>query len=209
MGNFLRVALAAAGVLALGSAQAGGDWALPSHVAVGSTPTLAEVLERRHSAAEFSEAQISTEQLSFLMWSGCGENRPELHKRTAASARNLQEIHAYAVMEDGAYEYLPREHQLRRVANGDLRRDVAATQPDLARATLAVVLVADLGTQDNELVAGIDAGIVAENLMLAAAALGLGARPRITMDDSRLAERLGLPSKFRPIMNVVIGKELR
>nr|MBD5376312.1 hypothetical protein [Bacteroides sp.] len=53
--------------------------------------------------------------------------------------------------------------------------------------------------------ATVDAGIVCENINVAAAGLGLAARPRASMKSDDIKALLGLNDTQIPIMNNVIG----
>ena len=56
-----------------------------------------------------------------------GVNRKD-GKRTAASALNKQDVDVYVLMEEGAYLYDPKAHQLNPVAEGDHRPLIGGKQ---------------------------------------------------------------------------------
>src|SRR5665648_1004322 len=78
-----------------------------------------EALSSRASASEFSDAKLSLQDLSDLLWAANGINRKESGKRTAPSAINAQDIDVYAFTEEGAYLYVPNKHVLNLVGSGD------------------------------------------------------------------------------------------
>ncbi|NLH72988.1 MAG: SagB/ThcOx family dehydrogenase [Verrucomicrobia bacterium] len=85
---------------------------------------LMETLAIRASATEWSEKELSLQDLSDLLWAANGINRPDIGKRTAASAQNAQDIDIYVFNKDGAYLYDARAHVLVPVAAGDLRAQI-------------------------------------------------------------------------------------
>jgi len=65
-----------------------------------------EALSLRASVREWSDKEVSLQDLSDLLWAANGINRPESKKRTAASAMNAQDVDIYVFMKDGAYLYV-------------------------------------------------------------------------------------------------------
>ncbi|MDH7511894.1 MAG: SagB/ThcOx family dehydrogenase [Clostridiales bacterium] len=84
-----------------------------------------EALSVRASVREWSEKDVSFQDLSDLLWAANGINRPEIKKRTAASAQNAQDVDIYVFMKDGAYLYDALEHALVPVAAGDHRDEIS------------------------------------------------------------------------------------
>jgi len=87
-----------------------------------------EALSVRASVREWSEKDVSLQDLSDLLWAANGINRPDIKKRTAASAQNAQDVDIYVFMKDGAYLYDAPEHALVPVVAGD-RRDEITMRP--------------------------------------------------------------------------------
>ena len=56
---------------------------------------LMQALNERKSSREFSDKELSLQQLSNLLWAANGFNRED--KRTAPTARNCQELELYVV----------------------------------------------------------------------------------------------------------------
>jgi nitroreductase len=52
----------------------------------------------------------------------------------------------------------------------------------------------------------LEAGHAAQNLLLQAVALGLGAVPIGAFDDDRLSRALGLPADHRPLYLIPVGR---
>lgn len=89
---------------------------------------LMQTLSVRASATDWSDADLSLQDLSDLLWAANGINRPDNGKRTAASAINAQDVDIYVFMRDGAYLYDFKAHALVPVVAGDYRLK-AGTRP--------------------------------------------------------------------------------
>ena len=175
-------------------------------------PAILGILAQRQSANAFDSRALTQQDLANLLWGAMGQNR-ENGKLTAPSARNKQEVRLFVFTEDGVSEYLPHGHELKKVADGDHRDLVAAHQDFVKSAPVSLVLVMDMdkfgGTEPRQIsMATVDAGIVCENISVAAAGLGLAARPRGSMNSDAIKELLGLNVNQIPIMNNVIGYPL-
>lgn len=83
-----------------------------------------EALSVRASVREWSDKEVSLEDLSDLLWAANGINRPETKKRTAASAMNAQDVDIYVFMKEGVYFYDALGHLLVPVAAGDFRSQI-------------------------------------------------------------------------------------
>jgi len=80
-----------------------------------------QALSIRASATEWSEKELSLQDLSDLLWAANGINRPETGKRTASSAMNAQDVDIYLFMKDGVYLYDAKTHSLVQIVVGDHR----------------------------------------------------------------------------------------
>ena len=170
-----------------------------------------KALSQRASAQEFKSAEITLRDLSDLLWAANGINRPEDGKRTAASALNAQDIDVYVALKSGVYIYDPVKLTLVLAAEGDHRRIVAGSQENFANAPLFLLLVSDVsrfkrgeGAQRLEL-AAIDAGIVAQNIMLFCASEGMLSRPRVWMEKNKLREILQLKDTQYLMLNIPVS----
>jgi SagB-type dehydrogenase family enzyme len=171
-------------------------------------------LSLRKSAAmqDFQNSkELSLAEISELLWAANGVNRPSEGKRTAPSARNLQDIEVYVLAKTGAYHYDAKNHSLKQVASGDLRATAAGSQADFAKAPIMLLLVSDIskfsGDDASKLKLGaMDAGIVSQNISLYCSGTGLITRVRAFMDSEGLSKALKLPVSQVPMLNHPIGK---
>lgn len=184
------------------------DVKLPAPETTKGLPAMQAFAERK-STRQFSDKQLSQQDLSNLLWATMGVNRED-GKLTAPTCQNKQEIRLFMVDKDAAYEYMPAEHSLRHLADGDFRALVAGRQEFAKTAPISLIIVADMekfGKTDprSMTMAAIDAGIVTENACVAAAALGLATVPRASMETAELAKSLGLTDKQILLMNLPVG----
>lgn len=168
-----------------------------------------KALADRHSERECADKELSTADLSDLVWAANGINRSD-GKRTAPSAMNRQDIDVYVVMAKGAYRYLPKEHKLQLITPGDHRSAVAKGQSFVEKFPVSLVLVSDLsrfGNTDDHtrMVAAMDAGYVSQNICLFCSATGLVTVPRATMDSNELKHVLKLTDSQIPLLNNPVG----
>ena len=169
-----------------------------------------KALNDRMSIREYSPESLKPQDLSDLLWAANGVNRPD-GRRTAPTARNLQEVEMYVIFPEGAYWYDYKEHALNPVAAGDFRRAVAGGSQDfVVSAPLSIVLVADMSKYGNmsegsKLMAAVDVGIVCQNINVACAGLGLATVPRGTMDQAALRTALKLEDTHLLLINNPVG----
>ena len=172
-----------------------------------------ETLANRHSTREFSNKNLTLQELSNLLWAANGINRPEKGMRTAPSAMNAQEVDVYVCMEEGAFLYDAKSNQLQPVIQEDLRGLVCGKQTFVKNAPVVLLMVSDLSklpggnSEQTKLMAAIDAGIVSQNISIACSGLGLITVPRASMDKEALAQKLKLKSTQLLLMNNPVGKE--
>ena len=169
----------------------------------------------RHSVREFDPVrQLSNQQLSDLLWSAVGINRPDTGMRTNPTAINAQEIDAYLFTADGVYLFDPKANTLDRKVTGDHRGLVAGVggfvQDFVFDAPVSVVLVADVTRYDRPGMAdstapALDAGIASQNINLYCSAFGLATVPRMTMDAAAIQKLLGLTDRQIPLINNPVG----
>lgn len=169
--------------------------------------SLMKALDLRNSEGECASKELSLQDLSDLLWAANGVNRTDEGKRTAASALNAQEIDIYVLMEKGAYLYDAFKQVLTPVASGDQRSLTAATN-----APVVLVMVADtsrfpVGDRNMKMQwAGIDCGLVSQNVSLFCASAGLATRPRTSFSQKkRLAETLNLKDTQYVLLNHPVG----
>ena len=186
---------------------------LPSPSTVGAV-SVEEALAGRRSVREFTSRPLSWAQVGQLLWAAQGVTDAQGH-RTAPSAGALYPLELYAVSAEGTFRYLPERHALATVREGDLRQELRAAargQESVGTAPLVVVIVAvpartaaRYGQERARRYVQLEAGHAAQNLLLQAVALGLGAVPVGAFDDARVAATLGLPADEEPLYLLPVG----
>ncbi len=175
-----------------------------------STPaaSLDETLRNRRSIRGYSDRPITLDQLSYLLWASDGVRGTEqgYEFRTAPSAGALYPVETYLVVNrvegapQGIYHYGIRQHALEELQQGDFGH--AAARAALGQAMCAQCAVVFVWTaifqrsrwkyaQRAYRYVYLDAGHIAENLALAATALGLGTCQVGALFDDQVNELIG------------------
>jgi len=167
---------------------------------------LMQVLKDRQSCRDINpDKQLSLQELSNLLWAGCGINRPDSGKRTAPTARNCQEIDIYAAMANGLYLYDAKANQLTPTLNEDVRL-LAGKQRFVQMAPVVLIFVADearMGQRsdhDKAFYSATDTGFVSQSVYLYCASEGLATVVIGMVDKPALAAKM----KLRPEQKVVL-----
>ncbi len=160
-----------------------------------------EALKLRRSTREYSNRSIDLQVLSDLLWSGYGINRPT-GDRTAPYWRHIMVIDVFAVMENGAWLYDPKNHSLVLQVQDDLRAKTGM-QDFVGTAPLDLVYVAHgsrmegVSTEERRLFASADACFIGQNVYLYCASEGLATVFRGAVDQKALAKEMHLePDQF-------------
>ncbi|MFH0843825.1 MAG: SagB/ThcOx family dehydrogenase [Bacteroidota bacterium] len=189
------------------------DIVLPAPDKKGGKP-LMQALNERQTIREYTADNLTTQQLSDLLWAAWGYNRPEEKKRTAPSSRNVQEIDVYAAIQSGLYLYVAETHTLKQIHNRDIR-SLTGTQDFVGPAPLNLIYVADMAKfgkkegdeiKDAELLSPyVNTGFIAQNVYLYCASSGLGSVVRGMVPKDKLAPEMGLRSNQRIILGHTVG----
>lgn len=172
--------------------------------------TVMTALENRKSTREFSDRELSLQDLADLLWAANGVNRED-GRRTAPTAMNRQDIDLYAVFPEGTYLYNAGEHSLELVSEDDARKDVAGQQDFVLSAPVCLVIVSDydkMGDAESprvQMMCAVDAGIVSQNISIFCASAGLATVARASMNVESLKKVLKLRENQHPVMNHPVG----
>jgi SagB-type dehydrogenase family enzyme len=182
------------------SSPAGTPEALPAPELTGTT-TVEESLAARRSVRDFAPVPLTEAELAQILWAAQGTTTSD-GRRTAPSAGGLYPLEIYVATPESFVHYLPDGHRIERVEDRDLRADLArlaAGQEWIADAGAVLVVVgviartaAKYGDRAERYVI-LEAGHSAQNILLQAAALGLGTTVVGAFDDAAVHELLGLP----------------
>lgn len=177
--------------------------------------TLEETLAQRRSLRQFSDTPLTWEELGQLLWAAQGITHPA-GLRTAPSAGALYPLEVYAVIPEGVYHYQPEEHRVTLQAQGDVRTELAAAalrQAPVAEAPAVLVIAAvyartaqKYGQERSPRYVHLEAGHAAQNILLQAVALNLGAVPIGAFMDRQVQQVLALPSDQQPLYLIPVGR---
>ena len=174
------------------------DIKLPAPQKDGGMP-LMEALANRKTNRDFTQDELSPQQLSNLLWAAAGINRED-GRRTSPTAANAQQIEIYVLNKQGAYLYIPEEHALRLIAAGD-HRTIGASQERFQDCPLMLIFVANydkMGRWENEARAmyeSTDTGNVSQNVYLYCASEGLATCALGSIHRDKLQELLKFNGK--------------
>ena len=189
--------------------------------------SLFEALQLRRTVRSMRAGKLPVQVMGDILWAAQGVNRRSGGPfgepgRTAGSASNSQEIRVYVALEEGLYLYEPGSHSLQPVLAGDLRAlAIGPGQAALgARAPMRLIYVADLerfelsGFDEPRLHDGegqkayyyLDTGLIAQNVYLAAAALGLSAWFH-NCNRAAVEKALGLAAHELALFGQTVGYE--
>ena len=194
---------------------------LPPPVARGPL-SLEETLAQRRTIRSFTSTPVSLQEVAQLLWAAYGVVDGRQGRKTAPSAGALYPLDCYLVAGEegvggigtGVYRYLPADHVLALHVPGDGRRAIARvslSQQWMVQAPILVVITAEYERTTGKYrergirYVHLEAGHAAENLVLQAGALGLGAAIVGAFDDEGVAEQLALPLGHKPLLIVPIG----
>jgi len=183
---------------------------LPKPVTTGGKP-LMEALSDRHSGREFTDTIMPLQQLSNLLWAAYGINRPEEQRRTAPSARNVQEFDLYVAQKSGVYLWKSDSNQLELIKAGDIRGRIGR-QPFVASASVVLIFVADydrMGKMEEdtkEFYSAADCGYISQNVYLFAASENLNTVVIGSVDRETVAILLGLKASQKVVFAQPVGK---
>jgi SagB-type dehydrogenase family enzyme len=186
---------------------------LPSPDLEGSR-SLEEVLALRRSVREYETESLTQAELGQLLWAAQGVTN-ERGFRTAPSAGALYPLELYLTNSSGVFRYDPAKHELETLSSQDVRQglfEAALQQEPVRQAPVVFVLTAvyertadRYGDQRAPRYVHMEAGHAAQNLLLQAVALELGAVSIGAFHDDQVQTALGLPADHLPLYLIPVG----
>ncbi len=178
------------------------------------TLSVEEALAQRRSVRTFSDTPLALAELGQLLWAAQGITDPT-GLRTAPSAGALYPLEVYAVTAEGVYRYDPASHHLVVLARGDMRQplyNAALHQAAVLNAPTVIVIAADYartavkyGEERSQRYVQLEAGHAAQNILLQAVALNLGAVTIGAFEDAKVKQALALPDNQQPLYLIPVG----
>ena len=164
---------------------------------------LEQTVSRRQSIRNYTNENISSQQLLEVLWSAYGHFN---------SRRNVPQIgHDYsliifAVNETGSYRYIPENNSLvvhDLTVNKETIRPYDSGWP--SDASVVLVVVWNQTKMGNGYFASAEAGCLVQNVYLAAASLNLGTCCVGSVNSAELRNDLKLPSTMIPLLVMPLG----
>lgn len=176
--------------------------------------SLEGVLALRRSVREFGSEALTPSELGQLLWAAQGITNARGY-RTAPSAGALYPLELYLVTSQGVFHYDPAGHELEALTSQDARQGLfqAALRQEPVRQAPAVFVITAVyertaikyGEERAPRYVHLEAGHAAQNLLLQAAAMDLGAVPIGAFHDKDVQSALGLPIDHQPLYLIPVG----
>jgi SagB-type dehydrogenase family enzyme len=176
--------------------------------------SLEEAIQRRRSTRSFTPEPLTMTEISQLLWAAQGITDPRGY-RAAPSAGALYPLELYVLTPDAAFHYEPDGHAISMISIDDLRAplyEAALSQEPILEAPLILVVTAvyertaaKYGAERGARYVQLEAGHAAQNVLLQAVSLGLGAVSIGAFDDRQVGEVLSLPPDHQPLYLIAVG----
>jgi SagB-type dehydrogenase family enzyme len=185
-----------------------------------SSMSIEEALLVRRSIRAYSEEDLSLNEASQLLWAAQGMTHPSGY-RTAPSAGALYPLEVYLVVgrvegfSAGVYQYLPAEHALVQILEGDIRMSLASaalgqSAVEDAPVSLVITAVFERTTQKygqrGLRYVYMETGSAAQNVYLQAESLDLGTVFIGAFQEERVGQLLGIPENETPLCIMPVGR---
>ena len=208
-------------MLAQGAAAAEGTVKLPEPRREGGM-SVEQAIHERRSVRSFSDAGLSMNDVSQLLWAAGGQTIDGITgpTRAYASAGGIYPLDIYLVvgkvelLRPGVYRYDWKEHSLKMVSEGDKRASLAQAsqgQSMIQNAPATIVITVEpgkvfsrYGDRGVSRYISMDAGHLGQNVSLEAQSLGLGTVMVGAFTDNEVMEVMGL-KKEMPIYIIPVG----
>ena len=186
---------------------------LPPPVQRGPT-SVEQAIATRRSQRELSGKPLTPEQISQLCWAAQGITEPTHRLRASPSAGALYPIELYVVTAAAVDRYDPAGHRLVRHLEGDIRQGLqraSLNQEVIGEAPVCLVVAAAVDRmahkygERSQRYCFMEAGHIAQNVLLQAAALQLVGVPVAAFNDQDVAKALSLPRPQEALYLLPIG----
>jgi SagB-type dehydrogenase family enzyme len=175
--------------------------------------SLEQAIVCRRSRRQFLPKSLKLEQIGQLAWAAQGQDTRGKY-RTVPSAGATYPLELFLITNESLFHYLPAKHALEKLADGNLRSELALAawgQEFIEAAPVTLVFAAQFTRtttrygQRGVRYVYMEAGHAAQNVLLQAESLGLGSVAVGAFDDASVKKVLALPDHIEPIYMVVVG----
>jgi len=190
----------------------------PKH---NSATSIEQALLNRRSVREYKNTPISLAELSQLLWAAQGVSDAKSNYRTTPSAGGLYPLETYVAIinvldvEPGVYKYIPYKHELQKIKDGKVNRELATSALDQKWVRDGAVIIAITGVYERTTqkygdrgvrYVHMEAGHAAQNIYLQVVSLNLGTVVVGAFDDAEIQKILGIAENEWPLYLIPIGK---
>ncbi len=184
--------------------------------------SLEQAISERRSVRQYKDEPLSLEQVAQILWAAQGITDEIRGFRASPSAGALYPLSIYIAtgkvdnLEANVYKYLPEEHKLLLVKEGDMREELyknALYQDSLKQAGLIIIIAADYSItaakygERSQRYVHMEVGHAGQNIYLQATAMGLGTVAIGAFDDKAIKKISGLPDTEIPLYLMPLGKK--
>lgn len=176
--------------------------------------SLEKALAERRSVRNFSQKELTYQQIGQLAWAGQGITDNSRRFRTAPSAGAIYPITLYFATSEGVFTYNAEEHTLQQIIQGDITNQLtlaAFGQNAVGNAPCKIIiagsarkLAAKYQTNARKYLL-LEAGHVAQNTLLQAVALDLAAVPIGSFNLETARQLCKMPRNMEPIYIIPVG----
>jgi SagB-type dehydrogenase family enzyme len=179
------------------------------------TLSLEEAVAGRRSARTYTEEPLTQAEISLLLWAAQGITEAGGAGRAAPSAGGTYPLEVFLLTAGGSYHYVPDGHHLEVLGRSDLRAALAeaALGQEWVEDGAAVIVITGVFARTEERYGDraeryvhLEAGHAAQNVLLEATALGLGAVPVGAFRDGDVQAVLGIPADHVPLEIIPVGR---
>jgi len=176
--------------------------------------SLEEALARRRSVRRFNNQPLDLTQIGQLAWAGQGITEKQRGFRTAPSAGAIYPIKLYFATQEGLFVYKTGEHSLEQTSSQDIRKRLAVAalrQRAVAEAACDIIVtgsvrkLADKYADKARRFMLMEAGHIAQNILLQSVSLDLACVPVGAFDINRVRKLCRLPMTLEPIYIICVG----
>jgi SagB-type dehydrogenase family enzyme len=173
-----------------------------------------DAIRARRSVRDFEPTKVPRPVVRRLCWAAQGITHAASGLRASPSAGALYPMTVYVADAQGVAEYKPRTQTLHPIMTGDVRSALQAAALDqscVGDAPLCLVFTMDVKRcarkygEWAERYCFMEAGHMAQNVLLQATALGLGGVPVGAFHEDEVTEILQLPANREPVYLLPVG----
>jgi len=185
-----------------------------------SDKSIESCLIHRRSIRSYSDKALTLQEVSQLLWAAQGITSDRGY-RTTPSAGALYPLEVYLIagnvqnLSPGIYKYRPASHSLTKQIDGDQRSALAnaALMQSWVKESAADIVITAVNSRTTVKYGerGIryvhmEVGHAAQNVLLQAVALEIGAVPVGAFHDDQVSDLLNLPEDEQPLYIIPLGK---